>query len=183
MVSYRYLLAGWFALLVGCAGSTTDGTSGATSDLSTTSGSDGGVGAISIAAGIREIGALIEQKSDGNDYLESDEFSDAAFAARVGSVLTGTKRTAALLDCAVYGGGQSADPGTDEDLAKYLDHDTRQELAAALDEAIGDGKVHRIDSFGIGNIGDDYTARCTVAVEEGAGKFLALQGHGNDSLL
>ena len=168
-------------VLVGCAGSSTDPTSsGSAANLAEST--DQTSPTSRLEAGVAEIGALIEQTSDGNDYLAVDHFSDAAFAARVGGVLTGTKRTAALLDCAVYGGGQSADPGVDEDFAKYIDHDTRVKIAASLEEEIGDAKVHRIDSFGIGDIGDDYAARCTVAVEESAGKFLALQGHSNDAL-
>ena len=182
MIPYRHLLAGWLVVLVGCAGSSTDPTSsGSATNLAAST--DQTSPTNRLEAGVAEIGALIEQKSNGNDYLAVDHFADAAFAARVGVVLTGAKRSAALLDCAVYGGGQSADPGADEDFAKYIDRDTREEIAAALDEAIGDAKVHRIDSFGIGDVGDDYAAHCTVAVEESAGKFFALQGHGNDSLL
>ena len=182
MVSHCSLLAGLFVVLVGCGGSSTDRASaGSSSDLSS-AGTDGGV-VSTLGAGVREIGALIEQKSNGNDYLVIEELTDAAFTARVGAVLTGTKRSAALLDCAVYGGGQSADPSVDEDFAKYIDHDDRVQIAAALDASIGTAKLHRIDSFGIGDIGDDYAARCTVAVEASTGKFLALQGHGNDSLL
>lgn len=134
----------------------------------------------------RRVGAVaqrIESAGQGKVYVVVDDYVDADLPHGVPNALAGGARRQALLDCAVYGGGAAPQDADDpEQLDKYLSGAQRAGLAAELEAAIGDAPLYRINSFGIGDPGDDFSARCTVGVRLGPDRLLMLQGHGKDRL-
>ncbi len=139
-----------------------------------------------LEANVRAVSADLERATGGGAVLVLDRFADRDLRSGPGGVLTGDARRLALRDCAIYGGGLRTSLGPDDDLedpAKYLDPTTKDALAAKLDAAIGKADVRRIDSFGIGDPGDDFSATCTLAVRTAHGDLLMIQGHGTDRAL
>lgn len=160
------------ATLTGCA-APSEAVDGASSDLT----------AGELVSRIDAVARRVEERGGGNVYVATDRFIDADLPHGVPNTLAAAARRQALVDCAVYGGGAAPSNADEpEQLDKYLSAAARAELAGQLDAAIGDAPVFRLNSFGIGDIGDDFSARCTVGVRLGPNDLLMLQGHGKDRL-
>ncbi len=163
-----------FSVLVGCAHGADDSATSASSDLTD-----------SITARVEAVAASVESRANGHVYVVVESYSEGE-SPKLGAAVVGDERRQAIEACAIYGGGltkTSSNNDEIEDLDKYLGPDVRAELATSMLGAIGDAPIHRIDSFGVGDPGDDFSSRCTVAVKVGAGRLLMIQGHGHDSIL